>query len=143
MRGSSRAFTVAGMPQTGRIRWKALAAPIAVVACLVIVLGIWEISRNRQALPETHSPLRGMNSSRFSSKYQGNPSPPTREELGQSTWLLLHKMASTFPKEPSQEQRDDMKAFIHILSRHYPCDECAAHFRCVRFVIHCRRSLPQ
>jgi len=53
----------------------------------------------------------------------------TREDLGQATWTLLHSMASTYPDNPTWQQKKDVKIFIDSLSRIYPCAVCAEHFR--------------
>lgn len=48
-----------------------------------------------------------------------------KDELGRSTWNLLHTMAAVYPDKPSDEQKQDVKSFFSILSRTYPCDVCA------------------
>ena len=52
-----------------------------------------------------------------------------REELGRSTWTLLHVLAAQFPERPSRQQRKDAQQLIDCLTRIYPCSECAQHFR--------------
>lgn len=51
--------------------------------------------------------------------------PVDKDELGQSTWKLLHTMAAVYPDKPTNSQKDDIKAFFGIMSRAYPCDICA------------------
>ncbi|ONL94600.1 Augmenter of liver regeneration [Zea mays] len=34
-----------------------------------------------------------------------------------------------FPDEPTRQQRRDAKELMHIISRLYPCKECADHFK--------------
>lgn len=51
--------------------------------------------------------------------------PLDKDELGRSTWGLLHTMASTYPDKPTREQTNDVKSFFNILSRAYPCEFCA------------------
>lgn len=51
--------------------------------------------------------------------------PMDKDELGRSTWNLLHTMAATYPEQPSEQQKQDVKSFFNILSRTYPCDVCA------------------
>ena len=88
--------------------------------------------------------------------------PVTREDLGRSTWLLLHTLAAQYPGRPSKQQRKDVAALVattsvslakllhaaallvslhacvqqvDTLTRIYPCGECAVHFRdIVRYV---------
>lgn len=51
--------------------------------------------------------------------------PLDKDELGRSTWNLLHTMAATYPDKPTPTQSEDMVSFFGILSRSYPCDICA------------------
>lgn len=51
--------------------------------------------------------------------------PLDKDELGRSTWGLLHTMAATYPDSPTPAQSEDMASFFGILSRSYPCDVCA------------------
>ena len=55
--------------------------------------------------------------------------PPTKQELGQAGWTLLHTMAANFPDEPSERQTKRIEAFLRGLGDFYPCPVCAAHFR--------------
>ena len=55
--------------------------------------------------------------------------PPGKEELGKHTWTLLHTMAAYWPQAPPPQQVEDGKLFIELLSRLYPCTDCAGHFR--------------
>ena len=40
--------------------------------------------------------------------------PVTREDLGRSTWLLLHTLAAQYPSRPSRQQRKDVAALVAI-----------------------------
>lgn len=55
--------------------------------------------------------------------------PPTRQELGNAGWLILHKMAAIYKEEPTQKEQLQLDRFIHDWGDLYPCDECANHFR--------------
>ncbi|ORX59494.1 hypothetical protein DM01DRAFT_252476 [Hesseltinella vesiculosa] len=52
-----------------------------------------------------------------------------KEELGRSTWKLFHTMLARYPEEPKPDERSALGQFIHLLSRLYPCGECAEHFQ--------------
>ncbi|KAI8142410.1 ERV/ALR sulfhydryl oxidase domain-containing protein [Fennellomyces sp. T-0311] len=52
-----------------------------------------------------------------------------KAELGRSTWKLLHTMAAQYPENPAPDERQALNQFIMLLSRLYPCGECAAHFQ--------------
>nr|XP_027112617.1 FAD-linked sulfhydryl oxidase ERV1-like isoform X2 [Coffea arabica] len=55
--------------------------------------------------------------------------PVTKEELGRATWTLLHTLAAQYPEKPTRQQKKDVKELMAILSRMYPCKECADHFK--------------
>ncbi|XP_078345973.1 FAD-linked sulfhydryl oxidase ALR-like [Oculina patagonica] len=55
--------------------------------------------------------------------------PLDREELGRSSWNVLHTMAAYYPDNPSQEQQRDMSSFVKLFSKFFPCDDCASHLR--------------
>lgn len=52
----------------------------------------------------------------------------SREDLGRSTWLFLHTLAAQYPDEPTRQQEKDVRALVDLLTRIYPCGECARHF---------------
>ncbi|KAG0352029.1 hypothetical protein BG005_008473 [Podila minutissima] len=54
-----------------------------------------------------------------------------KAELGRATWKLLHTMASRYPEKPKLDERAAMKQWIMLLSRLYPCGECATHFQLI------------
>mmetsp|Transcript_18409 Transcript_18409/g.38532 ORF Transcript_18409/g.38532 Transcript_18409/m.38532 type:complete len:179 (-) Transcript_18409:942-1478(-) len=54
--------------------------------------------------------------------------PPTKKELGQSGWTLIHMVASNFDAF-GEGQRNSAAEFFKALGNLYPCEECAAHFR--------------
>jgi len=55
--------------------------------------------------------------------------PPDRQELGVSTWSLLHSVAAYYPDKPTPTQQADAKIFLSTFSRLYPCAECAEDLR--------------
>ncbi|XP_020523937.1 FAD-linked sulfhydryl oxidase ERV1 isoform X2 [Amborella trichopoda] len=55
--------------------------------------------------------------------------PSTKEEVGRATWTLLHTIAAQLPERPTKQQKRDVKELMAILSRIYPCKECADHFK--------------
>ncbi|KAH7283660.1 hypothetical protein KP509_34G018400 [Ceratopteris richardii] len=55
--------------------------------------------------------------------------PSSKEMLGRATWIFLHTLAAQFPQNPTRQQRRDVKELMAILSRLYPCKECADHFK--------------
>ena len=55
--------------------------------------------------------------------------PPDVEELGRSTWTMLHGMAATYPETAPSSMQTVMKQFISTFSQLYPCGWCAEDFR--------------
>ncbi|KAL8139283.1 hypothetical protein V2J09_005304 [Rumex salicifolius] len=55
--------------------------------------------------------------------------PVTKEELGRATWTFLHALGAQYPENPTRQQKKDVKELMAILSRMYPCKECADHFK--------------
>ncbi|KAI5184333.1 mitochondrial FAD-linked sulfhydryl oxidase [Nematocida homosporus] len=59
--------------------------------------------------------------------------PPTkaerRNELGRSTWTLLHTIAAKYPAYPSREEKSNAIKLIDLLTKMFPCDECRTHFQ--------------
>ncbi|RPB17808.1 hypothetical protein P167DRAFT_556235 [Morchella conica CCBAS932] len=55
--------------------------------------------------------------------------PPDVEALGRSTWTLLHTIAATYPSSATPTQQTEMKKFITLFSRVYPCWVCAEDFQ--------------
>ncbi|CBF83541.1 hypothetical protein AN3027.2 [Aspergillus nidulans FGSC A4] len=55
--------------------------------------------------------------------------PPDVEALGRSTWTLLHSLTATYPEKASPSEQTEMKSFLTLLSKLYPCWVCADDFR--------------
>ncbi|KAK8069234.1 FAD-linked sulfhydryl oxidase ALR [Apiospora phragmitis] len=55
--------------------------------------------------------------------------PPDVEELGRSTWTLLHSIAATYPSAPSTSEQRDLRSFMGAFARLYPCWSCAEDFQ--------------
>ncbi|KAK0459195.1 ERV/ALR sulfhydryl oxidase domain-containing protein [Desarmillaria tabescens] len=49
--------------------------------------------------------------------------------LGRSTWKLLHTITLRYPENPTADEREALESYFHLLSRLYPCGECAAEFQ--------------
>lgn len=50
-----------------------------------------------------------------------------REEIGRSTWHLLHSVAAKYPDNPTEEEMKAAKEFVHSLQILYPCELCRHH----------------
>lgn len=55
--------------------------------------------------------------------------PLDKDELGRSSWALLHTMAAYYPDKPSKTQEKEMSAFLKIFAKYYPCEHCAQDFQ--------------
>jgi len=51
-----------------------------------------------------------------------------KEEVGRSTWRLLHTVTARYPNKPTEEQKQALKKWIYLLTRLYPSGECAVEF---------------
>ncbi|KAI6088249.1 FAD-linked sulfhydryl oxidase ALR [Hypoxylon rubiginosum] len=67
--------------------------------------------------------------STFSQALPTDDCPADVETLGRSTWTLLHSIAATYPKTPSVAEQSDLKTFMGVFSRLYPCWVCAEDFQ--------------
>uniref|UniRef100_A0A7E4UU39 Sulfhydryl oxidase n=1 Tax=Panagrellus redivivus TaxID=6233 RepID=A0A7E4UU39_PANRE len=55
--------------------------------------------------------------------------PVDKDELGRSTWNLLHTMAAYYPEKPTETEKETMKTTLDSISKTYPCTHCAEDFR--------------
>ncbi|CAI2308356.1 unnamed protein product [Caenorhabditis sp. 36 PRJEB53466] len=55
--------------------------------------------------------------------------PVDKDELGRSTWNLLHTMSVYYPEKPTEEDKSRAKTFMTLLGQTYPCDFCAKDLR--------------
>ena len=46
------------------------------------------------------------------------------EELGNSTWNLLHTLAENFPEYPNEREQSQLGDFVKLLATLYPCQHC-------------------
>ncbi|KJH43802.1 kinase domain protein [Dictyocaulus viviparus] len=51
--------------------------------------------------------------------------PVDKEELGRSTWNLLHTVSVYYPEKPMEIDKQTISVFIDSLAKLYPCDFCA------------------
>ena len=58
-----------------------------------------------------------------------NNCPVDREELGRSTWNLLHTIAAYYPDQPTVTEKESMRQLFVTLAQFYPCEVCAQDFR--------------
>ncbi|XP_060880214.1 FAD-linked sulfhydryl oxidase ALR-like [Metopolophium dirhodum] len=61
-------------------------------------------------------------------EHQRDDCPLDKDELGRSTWKLLHTIAATYSDEPSHEDQSNMEQFIRLIPKVYPCEVCANDF---------------
>jgi FAD-linked sulfhydryl oxidase len=55
--------------------------------------------------------------------------PPDADQIGRSTWTLLHTMATQYPERPTHGQQAEVVGFVGALGNLYPCGSCATDFR--------------
>ncbi|CDF36087.1 unnamed protein product [Chondrus crispus] len=54
--------------------------------------------------------------------------PPSRKELGNAGWTLIHSIAANYPPTPSSSEQRHAKAFLKSIGKLYPCKRCRQHF---------------
>ena len=88
----------------------------------VPVLGSMRTSSDSTAEPATAQALSVSTAdSRRQQKPQAAPELVTREQLGRSTWVLLHTLAAQYPERPSKQQRKDVATLVCL---HVSCARC-------------------
>lgn len=55
--------------------------------------------------------------------------PPDVEELGRGAWTLLHSMSASYPPRASPTQQSEMRQFLGLFGKLYPCWVCAEDFQ--------------
>lgn len=55
--------------------------------------------------------------------------PPDVEQLGRSSWTLLHSITATYPTNPTPQLQSETKSFLHTFAKLYPCWHCASDFQ--------------
>ncbi|TVY42674.1 Mitochondrial FAD-linked sulfhydryl oxidase [Lachnellula subtilissima] len=55
--------------------------------------------------------------------------PPDVEELGRSSWTLLHSITATYPEAPTPNDQSNVKQFLGLFGKLYPCWVCAEDFQ--------------
>ncbi|CAI4225498.1 unnamed protein product [Auanema sp. JU1783] len=51
--------------------------------------------------------------------------PVDKDELGRSTWNLLHTMSVYYPENPTEQKKTATANFLENLGKTYPCEVCA------------------
>ena len=59
---------------------------------------------------------------------QNHGCPFDRDDLGRSTWNLLHTIATYYPDKPTDEQKIAMIQLLKGLAEFYPCNICRPDF---------------
>jgi FAD-linked sulfhydryl oxidase len=72
-----------------------------------------------------------MSNQRTTSKAVVQPSdcPPDVEALGRSSWTLLHSITATYPEKPSPTDQSNVRQFMGLFGKLYPCWVCAEDFQ--------------
>lgn len=55
--------------------------------------------------------------------------PPDVEALGRSSWTLLHSITASYPVSPSPTEQSNVKQFLGLFGKLYPCWVCAEDFQ--------------
>jgi len=93
-------------------------APPAVLAAVAGGCGLvlaQALPRRRRRRPATQSRAASLTNAHAGALAAAVPL--TREELGRSTWTLLHALAAAFPEAPSRQQQRDARELVRFLWR--------------------------
>ena len=52
--------------------------------------------------------------------------PPDVEEIGRCGWTVIHSMAAAYPSSPSELDQANIRSFLRLFSKLYPCRTCAS-----------------
>lgn len=55
--------------------------------------------------------------------------PPDVEQLGRSSWTLLHSITAAFPEKPTAQDQNNARNFMGLFGKLYPCWTCAEDFQ--------------
>lgn len=55
--------------------------------------------------------------------------PPDVERLGNHSWTLLHSISAAYPERANPQQQADMRNFLALFGKLYPCWSCASDFQ--------------
>lgn len=87
--------------------------------------GAGQVLNNLQRSKAQKKSNNNENSSKDEETSYKLPRPINFEELGNSTWNLIHTMAAYYPEKPTSEKQKATKQFINSLGEVYPCTYCA------------------
>ncbi|KAF2753729.1 hypothetical protein EJ05DRAFT_541728 [Pseudovirgaria hyperparasitica] len=84
--------------------------------------------------PTTAAAVASSSSSAHPTTSQTTPSslstcPPDVDQLGRSTWTLLHSITGAYPASPSPTLQSETSTFIRTFAKLYPCWVCADDFQ--------------
>ncbi|WPT16264.1 FAD-linked sulfhydryl oxidase ERV1 [Picochlorum sp. SENEW3] len=82
---------------------------------------------NKKVVDDVSSQWNGIGTG--TGRWKGSRQAVSREEVGRASWTFLHTLAAQYPERPTRQQKRDARNLIDILTRMYPCGECARHFK--------------
>lgn len=50
-----------------------------------------------------------------------------KNQIGQSTWMLLHALVDHYPMEVSETYAENLMNLLNVLTKIYPCEDCREH----------------
>ncbi|VEU23769.1 DEKNAAC105045 [Brettanomyces naardenensis] len=88
-----------------------------------------EIPKGSKSASSSVGTIAATSMAALASKPVAKDCPPDVEELGRSTWTFLHSVAAMYPEHPTDDQQQELKTFMVIFSKIYPCWFCAKGFQ--------------
>jgi len=56
------------------------------------------------------------------------PRVQSKSEWSRPEWIVIWQKVSSYPDNPTQQERDNMEQWIRINARMLPCFMCSTHF---------------
>ncbi|KAF2280877.1 uncharacterized protein EI97DRAFT_366515 [Westerdykella ornata] len=98
----------------------------------ILILGSYQTPSGVQPIP--HTPAKHPGGEKNGASLTGHAIAPklgnetAKAELGRAAWKVLHTTFARFPEQPSEDEKEALRSFVHLFQRVYPCGECAEHF---------------
>lgn len=108
------------------------------ILAAVLIVGLWwyfsssELSYSKPSIDPQPQPLsepkKNAAATELGTIMPSMPEKDAKEKLGRASWTYFHTLLARFPDEPTAEQSEKLKQFIHLYAELYPCGECSYHF---------------
>eukprot|EP00301_Raphidiophrys_heterophryoidea_P016167 c2565_g1_i1.p1 GENE.c2565_g1_i1~~c2565_g1_i1.p1 ORF type:complete len:188 (-),score=25.77 c2565_g1_i1:369-932(-) len=95
-----------------------------ILPLVIIVFILWAVMMSMGTSHQDDSQFETKSKTAKAFEYKD---PPTRKQLGNSAWTLLHTVAATTPLEPDADHQEYLINFVYSFINLFPCEQCRAH----------------